>query len=88
MKTHKELIEELEKQIAECLYDYDCYPHSDKQAKEVIKMILPFIDTVLKGERERVKELLQDNIWPGELNEHTNLVLNSIKEALTPLNKE
>ena len=55
--------------------------------KWLTKTLQDTIDTVLEGERERVKELLQDNIWPGELNEHTNLVLNNIKEALTPINK-
>ena len=39
---------------------------------------------LLKEERKRVHELLQDNNWPGELNEHTNKIIKSIQQTLTP----
>ena len=85
-QTIEQAVEEI------CDFDFEGKLWTDKGFNEFKKVLTQTlqatIDTVLEGERERVKELLQDNIWPGELNEHTNRVLNNVKEALTPLNKE
>jgi len=103
MNTHQELIEEKVNEFKELGVGYkdsiepilDVLPNIDHPElgtysfeKWLTQTLQDTVDTVLEGERERVKELLQDNIWPGELNEHTNRVLNNVKEALTPLNKE